>query len=168
MDPNKTDAQRLEEVAAALQRVPQETCQALYDHSRQMTTTDIIRTFNQKSRDLFALLIEIALKNKIPQTIKSYQMMFENAISVNSKLPIEKFTLVILKYAPEIYTEEEDHFLKMTVPDAQVSVGNAYGIIRSESFRNIWLSADADYQARIKECVVLLTTYAQMYLYKSQ
>jgi hypothetical protein len=168
MDPNKTDAQRLAEVADALQRVPQETCQALYEHSRTMTSVDIIRTFNQKSRDLFALLIEIARANKINHSINSYQMMFENAITVNSKLPIDKFTLVILKYAPEIYSEEEEHFLRMTVPDAQVSVGNAYGIIRSEAFRNIWLSADDDYQSRIKECVILLTTYAQIYLYKTQ
>lgn len=167
MDPNKTDAERLREVAVALSQVEPDILQMMYDSSREMKKVDVIVNFNQKSRDLFALLNEVSRKTGRDHGLAGYVAMFESALRINRNLPLEKFTLVILKYAPDIYSEREDRFLSMAVPDAEVSVGNAYGVIRSEAFRDIWLSSSKEHQKRIKSCVIDMTSNAHIYFYQT-
>lgn len=83
------------------------------------------------------------------------------------KLPLDKFTLIILEFANEIYSEEENCFMDMTIPDAKLEVGNEFGLIRSEIFKSLWKILDKNHKQIIKEKIILLTTYAHTYFYKT-
>jgi signal transduction histidine kinase len=167
MDPNKTDEQRLAEAVEAISRVDPDICSKIFAMSQVKSVVEIVNSFNQAARDLFAILLEVSRDNRIDYGMNGYKFMFDSAIKMNARLPLDKFTLVILKHAPEIYDEDEKNFLSMTVPDASVSVGGGFELIKSTSFKNLWLSATDEHKATIKRRVITLTYYAQAYLYKT-
>lgn len=161
--------QKLQNVIDALDKVPLETKQMIYDMSQNMTEKEIIQSFNQQTIDLLTLLIQITQKTKLDNKYKlsGYKVLFENAIKLNWKLPIDRFTLSILEFASDIYAENEDCFLNMTIPDAKIETGTEFNLIRSEMFKNLWRELDNNDKEQLKEKIIILTTFAHAYLYKS-
>lgn len=166
MNKNK---ERLNKVVESLGRVPNDTKQMIYQLSMELSEMEIIQFFNQQGRDLFRILHEITHKHKDSKkfNISGYKMFFDQALKINAKLPIDKFTLIVLEYAPEIYAEEEDCFMAMTIPDTKVNVGNEFGLIRTQMFKDLWVTLDKSKKDELSEVVILLTTYAHAYLYKT-
>lgn len=164
-----SEAERLNKVINNLNKIPQETKQMVFNMSCGMTDQEIIQSFNQQSYDLFNIVALVVKKLKKDNEFKvvGYRAIFDNAIKINNRLPLDKFTLMILEYASEIYEEQEDLFLNMKIPDKDVSAGNEFGIIRSEMFKSIWRLLGTEDKTKIKEIVIPLTTYAHAYLYKT-
>lgn len=164
-----SDTERLNKVVKSLDKIPQETKQMIFNMACGMNELEIIQLFNQQSLDLFSLVTEMVKKLKKDNEFKvsGYRAIFDNAIKINNRLPIDKFTLIILEFAAEIYAEKEDLFLNMKIPDKNVSAGNEFAIIRSEMFKSIWKLLENNDKNKIKETVILLTTYAHVYLYKT-
>ena len=54
----------------------------------------------------------------------------------------------------------------MTIPDANVKIGNEFSIIRSKVFKDLWKIIDNDDKNDVKGNIILLTTYAHAFLYK--
>nr|AEX62884.1 hypothetical protein mv_R679 [Moumouvirus Monve] len=162
------DKIRLNNVIKSLERVNEETNKTVISIAGGMNEIQIIVSFNQVAKDLFNIMSRI-VKETGREECKTdgYKFLFEQAIKINAKLPIDKFTLLILEYAAEIYRQDEDVFLNMTIPDAKVSVGNEFGIIRSEMFKKLWLTLDKRNKKILTDNVILLTTYAHAYLYKT-
>jgi hypothetical protein len=161
--------QQLNRVIKALERVDPEINKAVYELSNGMSEMEIVQTFNQHTLDSFNSLINITKKmgKESIYKISGYKTFFENALKINAMLPIDKFTLIILEFAPEIYDENEEVFLKMTIPDAQIEVSNEFGFIRSELFKQLWLSLNKTDKDSVKDNIILLVTYAQAHLYKT-
>jgi hypothetical protein len=164
-----TDQQLLEPVIKALDRVSQETKQMVFEMARSMSEQEIIQSFNQQSLVLFNLMTTISKRIGKEREVGAagYKLLFDKAIKINAKLPIDKYTLIILEYAPEIYAEDENCFLKMSIPDTNVTIGNAYGLIRSKMFQTLWKELGQEDRKKLRECFILLTTYAHVYFYKS-
>lgn len=161
--------QRLNNVIESLEKVNPEIKQMVYQMALEMSEMEIIQSFNQRASDLFTLLIVITkrLGRESEFKINGYKNLFDSATRINKKLPLDKFTLIILEYAAEIYTEEENCFLNMTIPDANVTVGNEFGIIRSAMFKKLWTDINPNNKNNIKEVVIPLTTFAHAHLYKT-
>lgn len=160
---------RLDNVINALDKVGIETKQMIFNMSNNMSEIEIIRSFNQSALDLFNLLMEITTRMKKENEYKvgGYKVLFDNAIKYNIKMPIDQFTLVILEFAADIYAENEDCFLNMTIPDTKLEVGNEFNLIRSEMFKTLWKNLNKNDKNDVKEKIILLTTYAHIYLYKT-
>lgn len=165
----RENALRLERVVESLAKVPQETNQMIFQIANNTSELEIIQLFNQEARDLFNILADITRRYNCEKQYKigGYSMMFEQALKVNHRLPLEKFSLIILEFAAEIYREDEDCFLKMEIPDKEISIDNEFGLIRSEMFKELWLIIDEKDKNVLKERVVELTCRAHTYLYKS-
>lgn len=163
-----SDQSRLSKAVASLERVNLETKKVIFGMAQGLRDIDVIQSFNQFSLDLFTMIIEITHKlGEKEGEVRAYKVLYDNAIKINIKLPIEKFTLFILEYAPEIYAEDEDCFLKMPIPDKKITVDNEFGLIRSEMFKKLWVKLDKTDKNRIKDKVVLVTMYAHAYLYQN-
>lgn len=160
---------QLDIVVKSLERVDESISKDILQMSINMSEIAIIQTFNQVALDLFTFMKNVIdrLGKEHIYKIAGYRALFDNAIKFNSKLPIDKFTLIVLEFAPEIYSQDEDCFLKMSIPDKNVKVGNSFGFIRSEEFKDLWKVLDKNNQESISEKVISLTTYAHAYLYKT-
>lgn len=169
MTNNNLDSSKITKVIEALEKVPLETRQMIFGMAHEMSISEIIQSFNQYAFDLFNTLITITKKMKQDKDYKidGYKKLFEAAIKKDIKLPANRFTLDILMYAPEIYAEEEDCFLGMTIPDANISVNNEFGIIRSEKFKELWKNLIETDKQEIKTNLISLTMYAHAFLYKT-
>jgi hypothetical protein len=55
----------------------------------------------------------------------------------------------------------------MSIPDTKVNLNNEFGLIRSEMFKNLWLISNQKDRNDVKEIIILLTTFAHAYLYKT-
>lgn len=160
--------QQLLNVVESLDKVSGETKQMIYDMANSMNELEIIHSFNQQAHDLFTMMYNITKKigQEKKYNVVGYKTIFENALKINAKLPIDKFTLLILEFASDIYEENEDCFLNMSLEDTKINVGNEFSIIRSEMFKNLWAVLDQANKNLLKEKIILLTTYAHAYLYK--
>lgn len=161
--------QKLVKVVNALEKVNKDTNSMIISMAKSMSEIEIIRLFNQETQDLFHLLLSITkrLQKEDKYKVAGYKLLFDNAIKMNSKLPLDKFTLIILEFAPEIYAEDDNCFLNMSIPDSEVSVGNEFGVIRSEMFKNLWKELDGNDKKKIADNVIMLTTYAHAHFYKT-
>ncbi len=55
----------------------------------------------------------------------------------------------------------------MPIPNAQLEVGNEFGFIRSQMFKDLWkILGDKDKES-IRSIIIMITTYAHAYLYKT-
>lgn len=163
------DSNALQTVANSLERINSEINISIAQMAKSMTEASIIQAFNQVAIDLFVMVEKIILDIKKDKEYKldSYRILFDNAIRINNRLPIDKFTLIVLEYAPEIYSKDENCFLKMSIPDKNISIGNTFGFIRSEMFKNLWIILPNNHKKVIIEKVISLTTYAHAYFYKT-
>lgn len=168
-DKKYTDAERLANVIESLDRVPDYMKQMIFDMSMGMTEQEIIKSFNQKAVDLFDMVASIIEKLKISHTYKvvGYRNMFNLAVKTNFKLPVDRFTLMLLEFAAEIYKGDENCFLDMPIPDKKFAVENEFGMIRSEQFKSLWRSLGTEDKNIVKQEIIALTTFAHCYLYKS-
>lgn len=166
-----TDKQdQLERIFNTLDKVEEQTKNMIYNLALNMNNLEIIQTFNQKAIDLFTTMIEITELHKKEKEykIKGYKAIFENALKINVKIPIDKFTLTILEFAADIYSENEEYFYQMTIPDAKLNLGsNEFGMLRSEGFKKLWIILTKEEQNKLKDNIVLLTTFAHVHLYKT-
>lgn len=163
---------QLVKVIAALEKVPQETKELIFKMAKKLSEFEIIELFNQQAQDLFNILNTLVKKYTTSKNEKEYNMtgykfLFETALKANIRWPVDKFTLIILEFASEIYAENEDVFLNMSIPNTKVSIGNEFGLIRSEAFKKLWIILNKHDKDILKENVILLTTYAHSYLYKT-
>ena len=165
----KDKVHQLEKVQQALERVNDGTKEMVLEMAKGMTDLEVIRSFNQEVYDFFAILINVTKRMGVDKEykIEVHNTFFEKAIKTNVLLPIEQFTLIILEFAPEIYTENEECFLRMSIPDAKLESGNEFNIIRSEHFKKLWLTLSSDDKSNIKDKIILLTTYAHTYFYQT-
>ncbi len=161
--------QCIDNVIESLERVSQETKEMIFEMAKGMTEMEIIHSFNQKALDLFTLLITITTRmgKENEYKVGGYKKLFDSAIKINTKLPIDKFTLIILEFAAEIYAGKENCFLEMSIPDTNVNVGNEFSIIRSEMFKKLWVVLDDNDKNILKDNIILLTTFAHVHLYKT-
>jgi len=161
--------ERLVNIVKSLDRVNDNTKKMVFEMAQSMTELEIIQSFNQQSFDTFNLLIHISRKMQKDDICKmdGYKKLFENAIKINVKLPVDKFTILILEYASEIYGEEEDCFLKMSIPDTNINVSNEFGIVRSKMFQDLWKLLGQKDKSDIKGHFILLTTFAHAFFYKT-
>lgn len=159
--------EKILKVAESLKKVTPEMNNIIISMSKQIPQSEIIRQFNQLSLDLFDILNDIAIKFDKESDFKigCYRVILANALKSNIKLPVDKFTLVILEFAPEIYMQNEDCFLSMNIPDKEISAGNAFAMIRSTEFKNMWKILDSLDKENIKKKITTLTMYAHAYLY---
>jgi hypothetical protein len=174
---------QLQDIVTSLDNVSLEIKQTIYDMSQKMTEDEIICSFNQQALDLFtvmaAIIKELGRENEIK--VASYKILYDNAIKINYRLPVDKFTYFLLAFAADIYSENEERFLGITVSDSIIqtnllkaakAVGhteasdNEFGFIRSEMFKSLWKLLDPDSKELIKSKIILLTSYAHAYLYK--
>ncbi|MEM3062416.1 MAG: hypothetical protein QW303_02570 [Nitrososphaerota archaeon] len=160
---------RLEKVVAALEKVGRETKEMIFRMAQNMRDSEIIYLFNQTTFDLFNILqlVTKRINTEDIYGISGYKSLFENAIKINAHAPIDQFTLFILEYAADIYSQNEDLFLNMAIPDVNVTVGNYFGIIRVDFFRKLWEKMTNDEREMFKDKIILLTTFAHTYLYQS-
>lgn len=165
----KAEEKQLKNVIESLEKIPMDTKQMIFDMAAGMTEQEIIQSFNQQSLDMFQTLIEITTKLLLEKEYQfvGYKALFDTAVKTNAKLPLDKFTLLILEFAADIYAEKEDCFLKMSIPDKEVNVGNEFGLIRSEKFKKLWITLVDEDKSRLKNDIILLTAYAHTFLYKS-
>ena len=165
----KSSNSKLDKVVGALEKVNPETQKMILAMANQMSEMEIIAAFNQQALDMFTLVAGLTKKVGIDKEFQlaGYRNLFDNAIKMNAKLPLDKFTLIILEYAPEIYEEKEDCFLDMEIPDTDAKVGNEFAIIRSEMFKKLWRLSNTHDKEQIKNTVIPLTTFAHVHLYKT-
>lgn len=160
---------QLDIVVKALEKVNNETNKMILQMCNGMNESEVIQSFNQQALDLFSKLLTITKRTGKESEYKvgGYKALFDNAIKINARLPLDKFTLVILEFAPDIYQENEDCFLNMSIPDANVKLGNEFSIIRSEMFKSLWKDLSKSDKAAVGEIIILMTTYAHIYFYKT-
>lgn len=169
VEKKKKETEKLNKVIHSLQKVPQETHLMVFNLANALSELQIIQSFNQSANDMFntVLQITIELGKEKEYNVSGYKNLFDMALKHNIKLPIDKFTLIILEFAPQIYAKDENCFLTMTIPDKNVNVGNEFGLIRSEMFKKLWVVINSKQKAELVDKIILLTTYAHTYLYKS-
>lgn len=165
----KYKEQKLISVADALERVDPETKKMVWNIAKQMNDTEVVVMFNQVALDFFNYMINIAKKlgKEREYGFNGYLVFFQNALKININLPIDKFCLIILEFAPEIYAENEDCFMGMEIPDHNVNVGNEFSMIRSETFKRMWTILNDTDKKTCRDKTILLTIYAHAFLYKT-
>jgi len=165
---NKSD--RLIKVANSLERVNSETNEMVVGMAKGMNEMEIVNSFNQTSLDFFNLMINITKKMGLSKEygFEAYLIFYEQAKKVNAYAPIDQFTLIVLEFAPEIYTEDEDNFMKMEIPDTELKGStNEFSLIRSAKFKKLWTILRGNDKEEVKNHIKLLTTYAHTYfIYK--
>lgn len=163
-------AERLQKVIVALEKVSPEIKSMIYSMAKSTSEMEIIHSFNQNSRNFFSTCATITKKMGKENEVKmeGYKNLFDNAIKMNNKMPIDHFTLIVLEFAEEIYSEKEDFFLKRkVVNEVKVEVGNEFSMVKSDKFKELWQILNQEDKKIIKEKMILLTTFAHVYFYQT-
>lgn len=159
----------LEKVVDSLDRVNSDTKKMVFDMAKGMTEQEIITQFNQTALDFFNTTISITKRmgNAREYGFEAYLIFFNQAIKADAKIPIDQFTLTVLEFAPEIYSENESTFLNMNIPDGKLTdsayANNEFSLIRSEKFKRLWQSLKPQDKEEVKTSIILLTTYAHTF-----
>ena len=160
---------KLQKVVDSLNKVSPEINQLAFAMSNSMSDLILVNLFNQTALDLFGAIDGITKSNPNgPKCdISTHKLFFDQAIKINNKLPIDKFSINILEFADYIYSEDDAYFLQMTIPDGKLSLGTEFNLIRSETFKQLWLSLSDNDKTELKEKIILLTSYAHAFFYKT-
>jgi len=163
------EQEKMNKVIESLNNVNDNTKQLVYNMASSMNDLEIIKMFNQSSLDFFILTAQITTRMGVEGKYKmgAYKMMYDNTIKINAKMPIDHYTLTVLEYANEIYSENEDFFLKKKLGNAVVEVGNEFNMVSSDMFKNLWVKLEESDKYNIKEKMLVLTTLAHVYFYKT-
>lgn len=150
-------------VGESLSKVTPETKNMVQSFATNMKKHETIQLFNNHARDLFNIMLELETKLNITCNIKGYLYLFDKAIKINAKLPIDKFTLTILEYAVQIYSGDDKCIINMEIPDGKINVDNEFGLIRTKMFKDIWIQLDQSYKDTLMDTIIHLTTFAHVY-----
>lgn len=166
---DKFNIELITTVSEVLDRVKPESNQLAFSYSKSMNESEIIQGFNQAANDLFSTLMKIIdtyKLNKSVYNIGGYKNLFNNAIASNRKLPLDKFTLTILVHADGIYSQDEERFLNMDIPETSIKVGNEFGVLSSGIFKEMWKIITTDEKEKLIDVVIQLTVHSHMYFYQ--
>lgn len=158
----------LEEVAAELSKTSDADKQNAMDGAQLLTQDEVIEQFNQSAMKLFTNAYNITVKRGKEREYKigGYKTLYEKAVKMNRATPIDQFTLVILKFATDIYARNADKFLKMDMPseiklDGQTD--NEFELIHSTEFKNLWRTLNTTEKNTIIENIVDMTQFAHIF-----
>lgn len=171
----KTDKMTL--IASSLERVDPDLNKSLYDMASTMSESEIIVLFNQTALDFFTFAINGTkrLNREREFGFAGYLSLYQSAIKANIGVPIDKFTILILEFAPDIYSVNEKFFLDMEIPDIKIDTStdqskkntdNEFNMIQSKEFKKLWLVLSQSDKDQVKEKIQSLTTYAHAYFFK--
>lgn len=150
-------------VGQKLSQVPDNAKNMAINLSKNMKKEETINYFNTSAHKLFEKMLMLERKLNVSCDVKGYNFLFNKAVKINMKLPIDKFTLIILEYAPEIYSEDHDQILAIPVPDINVNVDNEFSIINSQMFKDTWKLLSKSDQDDLFDIITELTVYAHVY-----
>ena len=169
VDPATKKLVQLQKIQKALDRVNDDTKQMVLEMAKGMSDLEIMQSFNQEVYDFFFFFFGITRQLGFDREykIEAHNKLYEKAVKTNVSLPIEQFTMIILEFAPEIYKEDEECFLKMSIPDTKLETGNEFNVIRSEHFKDLWKKMNQPDKNDVKDKIILLTTFAHTYFYKT-
>jgi hypothetical protein len=158
----------IRDVIAAIKRVQPSRNADTLALSNTMTKREIVSSFNQSIFDMFEEISKFLKKYNFSgdADMASYKSLFEKATKANACLPIEKFTMSILVFAPEFYDEKEDFFLELKIPHLQVNTDTGFDVIKSELFRNLWKSMITEDKYVLRDRIMNVVLYAHCYFYK--
>ena len=166
---NEDKQKHLLAVVEALNTVHPDTIKMVKNIARGLSDIEIVHQFNQAAQDFFKLLTR--LTRETGQTddygVAGYMKLFNHAIGIRKDWPIDKFTLLILEFAPQVYEEDEAFFLNCKIPETQVKVTNEFGIIKTEMFKQLWIKTTDQNRTALKDVILLLVTYAHAYFIKA-
>lgn len=157
--------QKMQKIANALDRVDADIYNDVMAMARGMSIYDIAVSFNQGALDFFDSAIKITTKKGLEGKYKfgGYKNLFETALKGDKTIPVDKFTFLILEFAPDIYEGNEKMFLDMEIPDGSLDSGNEFNLIQSKEFKDLWRVLRSGDKEEIKDCVTVLTTYSHAY-----
>lgn len=158
----------MQRIAIALSQIDPSINQGILDMARGLSKQEIINLFNQSAMDFFATAIYVTTQMKREKEFgfAGYETIFSTTLKINAQLPIDKFTLIILEHAPDIYDANETHFLRMHIPNGEIKTSNAFSIIKSDEFKKLWCVLQPSDKEKVKEHIISLTTYAHAFFYK--
>ena len=163
-----SEARRIEEVVAALQRVGPEDTQTAMDIAG-LPKEEIAAIFNDACLKVFRIVGDATQQSPSTKgyytSIKSYENQYKAALLLGVDVPMRQFILVLLKQAPGIYLGNEQGFLDMAMPDAKIASG-PFGVIRCEEFKQLWISLRPDIKDDLRDQITMATTYAHAYFIK--
>lgn len=170
----KEELDKMTIIGNSLKKVDSEINENIYAMASSMDEHTIILSFNQTALDFFNFAINGTkrLNREREFGFSGYLSLFQTAIKANIGVPIDKFTILILEYAPDIYSVNEKFFLNMDIPDIKIDVSdkkkndNEFNMIQSEEFKKLWLVLSQEDKDAVKEKIILLTTYAHAYFFK--
>lgn len=153
-------------VLDSLEKVSTEAMQLVCEVAENTPLSEIIQTFNQYANDLFQIILDLIKKYNLNDKsfkISGYRNLFNNAISANVRLPIDKFTLTILSYASEIYNQNDKMFMDMKVEPTKIKVGNEFEIFSSDVFKQAWKMINDTDKTNVRDIIMNLTMYSHAY-----
>jgi len=164
----------IQEIVDSLKQINDETHKMVMGIANGMHKSEIITMFNQCALDFFNTVVTIlkTMGQEEGREIEGYMMMFQSALKYNINLPIDACAGVILKFAPEVYTENEQFFLGLHIPNAKVKDFNkpnqnsGFGIIESDKFKKLWRVGSSADKDKVKEKLIALTTWCHAYFFK--
>lgn len=159
----------IQEIMASLNRVNDATHKMIMGMANGMSKMEIVTLFNQTALDFFTTVINImrTLGKDEEREIEGYMSLFQTALKYNVILPIDTCASIILRVAPEIYTENEKFFLQLHIPNAKVkSKTGGFNIIESDKFKRLWTEGSTENKEKVKEKLISLTTWCHAYFFK--
>lgn len=163
-----TDEQKIEKyvlVAQVLSDLPNELKSMATEMAHSMSDVEIVMRFNQMITSLFTLIINKTkpLPNYKEFNFEIYFKLLEKSISINTSFPIERFCLIMLIFAPQIYEKNENFFMNYNL-NAHIKVSqNEFSIFESQKFKDLWHTLDVDAKNKFIDDFTLLTIFAHTY-----
>ena len=168
-DQVKQDANRtklLEEVSTELSKTSQTDQATAFEAAQVLTQEEVIQQFNAAALQLFTNAYNITVKRGKEREYKigGYKTLYEKAVKANRATPIDQFTLIILKFASDIYARNANKFLKMDIPEEiEIESDNEFGLIHSKEFKKLWVTLTNLEQNTIIDNMVEMTQFAHIF-----
>ena len=166
MDSGSDDrTKQMEQIAESLAKVDQIITESIWEMAQGMDTYALGISFNQSAMDFFNSAIKITNRRSLEKKFgfSAYLSLFEISLKGDKRVPVDQFTFLILRFAPDIYNGSEQMFLDMHIPDGKVKSGNGFNIVQSQEFKNLWKILNKVEKDEIKEHITSLTTYSHAY-----
>lgn len=159
----------IKDIIDALDRVDEETTDLVISLANRKSDIDIMSEFNQLSVQVLEDLERIGKKYGCEGVcnMKHHRETLEHALKINARLPIDKFSVLILLHAAEVYNEEEKYFMELPMPDVDAKAGNKFTVIKCEPFKDVWKLLDKRDKRMVVDKTILLTTWAHAYFIKN-
>lgn len=159
----------LKKIIQSLEKVDSNITNTILGMAEKTSMAQVINDFNYNSLEVLDFLDYIGKKYNHTDTcdMTKHRLLFENAIQINKRLPVDKFSLIVLEHAQDIYDENEEYFMELPMPDVNAKAGKDFSMIKCEAFKKVWTSLDEEDKDLVKEKVISLTTSAHIYFIKN-